>query len=433
MPALPFLIFMYLSECLIVYSYANSIYKTRNQFSILISICLYAVLMSVYAFVTSQEIFNILFTLICNILCIYTCFKSSFKSSLFHGTILSIIQFVSEVASIYLISHISETPNNSYTENTTIYMIDVLISKVLYFTISRFLAKLATKEDSAKSWGRWCSLAILPVSSLFLIFVIRIITNGLIFSLVESIICIISIILLLVANIVVYIIYERAEKNNQKLLELELTNQKNDIDMQYLSLIEKKNETMNIMAHDYKNHMIAISNMSDQVEIKNYIDSMMGEIAKYNQICKTKNRLLDVILNKYIDICREKSIEFETSILTDNLNFISNYDISALFNNLLDNAVEASSKSAVKFINLEITNSLNSYHKITIINSSDNQPNGKKGNLITTKNNKATHGFGTKSIRKIVKKYHGEMNWEYDNSNKQFRLIILFPNEQYNK
>ena len=203
--------------------------------------------------------------------------------------------------------------------------------------------------------------------------------------------------------------------------------------MQYLSLIEKKNETMNIMAHDYKNHMIAISNMSDQVEIKNYIDSMMGEIAKYNQICKTKNRLLDVILNKYIDICREKSIEFETNILTDNLNFISNYDISALFNNLLDNAVEASSKSAVKFINLEITNSLNSYHKITIINSSDNQPNGKKGNLITTKNNKATHGFGTKSIRKIVKKYHGEMNWEYDNSNKQFRLIILFPNEQYNK
>ena len=41
----------------------------------------------------------------------------------------------------------------------------------------------------------------------------------------------------------------------QKLLELELTNQKNDIDMQYLNLIEKKNETMNVMAHDYKNHL----------------------------------------------------------------------------------------------------------------------------------------------------------------------------------
>lgn len=427
MPALPFLIFMYFSECLIVYSYANFIYKTRNKFSILISLCLYAVLMLVYAYITSQETFNILFTLICNILCIYTCFKSSFKSSLFHGIILGIIQFVSEVAAIYLISHVTETPNNSYIENTTIYMIDVLISKVLYFTISRFLAKFAAKEDSAKSWGRWCSLAILPVSSLFLIFVIRIITNGLIFSLFESVICIISIVLLLVANIAVYIIYERAEKNSQKLIELELINQKNNIDMQYLKLLENKNETMNVMAHDYKNHIMTISNMSDSPEIKEYISNMIGEITKYNQIGKTQNKLLDVILSKYTDICRENSIEFETDIMSDNLKFISNYDISALFNNLLDNAVEAASKSSVKFIHLEITNSLNSYHKITVINSSDIEANVINEKLITTKKNKDAHGFGTKSIRKIVKKYKGEMNWVYNNEEKQFKLIILFP------
>lgn len=432
MPALPFLIFMYFSECLIVYSYANSIYKTRNKFSILISICLYAVLMLIYKYVTSQEIFNILFTLMCNILCIYACFKSSFKSSLFHGTILSIIQFVSEVAAIYLISHITETPNNSYMENTTIYMLDVMISKVLYFTISRFLAKLSAKEDSAKSWGRWCSLAILPVSSLFIIFVIRIITNGLTFSLSESIICIISIVLLLVANIVVYIIYEKAENNSQKLIELELVNQKNDIDMQYLTLLEKKNETMNVMAHDYKNHIMTISNMSDSPEIREYISNMLGEIIKYNQTGKTKNRLLDVILSKYTDICNDKKIKFETDIMTDNLKFINGYDISALFNNILDNAVEAASLSSDRYIHLEVTSSLNSYHKIIAANSCDNEPNSEKGKLITTKRNKDVHGFGIKSIRKIVNKYGGEFQWEYNNQSKQFKLIILLPDEQQN-
>ncbi len=430
MPALPFLVFMYFSECLIVYSYATSIYKTRNKFSILISICLYAVLMLVYKYITSVEAFNLVFTLLCNILCIYTCFKSSLKSSLFHGTILSIIQFVSEVAAIYLISHITETPNNSYMENTTIYMLDVMISKILYFTISRFLAKLSAKEDSAKSWGRWCSLAILPISSLFIIFVIRIITNGLTFSLSESVICIISIVLLLIANIVVYFIYERAEKNNQKLIELELINQKNDIDMQYLKLLEHKNETMNVMAHDYKNHVITISNMSDSPEIKEYISNMLGEITKYNQIGKTQNRLLDVILNKYTDICREKEIKFETDIMSDNLKFINNYDISALFNNLLDNAVEAAAESTGKFIQLEITNGLSSYHKITVINSCDIEPKSKEGKLITIKRNKDIHGFGTKSIRKIVKQYNGELHWEYDHAKKQFKLVILFSDEQ---
>lgn len=427
MPSLLFLIFMYFSECLIVYSYANSIYKTRSKFSILISICLYTVLMLVYKYVTSQEIFNIIFTLTCNILCIFICFKSSFKSSLFHGTILSITQFVSEVAAIYLISHITETPNNSYIKNTTIYMLDVLISKVLYFTISRFLVKLSAKEDSKKSWGRWFTLSILPISSLFIIFVIRILTNGLTFSLYNSIICIASIVLLLVANIVVYFIYERAEKNNQKLIELELVNQKNDIDMSYLTLLEKKNETMNVMAHDYKNHLITISDISDSSEVKEYINNMIGDITKHNQIAKTQNKLLDVILSKYSDICQEKTIEFNTNIMSENLKFINNYDISALFNNILDNAVEAAVESSKKYIHVEMANSLNSYHKLVVINSCDFEPHSKHGNLITTKKNKDVHGFGTKSIRKTVKKYHGEMNWEYDKKEKQFKLIILFP------
>ncbi len=37
---------------------------------------------------------------------------------------------------------------------------------------------------------------------------------------------------------------------------------------------------MNIMAHDYKNHLITISDMSNSNEIKEYINNMSGEISK---------------------------------------------------------------------------------------------------------------------------------------------------------
>lgn len=430
MPNFLFLIFMYFSECLIVYSYANFIYQKRNKFSILISVFLYFALMLLYKYVTSREIFNILFTLLTNVLCIFICFKCSFKSSLFHGITLGIIQFVSEVSAIYLISHITVSPNNSYMKNTTIYMIAVLISKVLYFTISRFLIKLSNKEDSSKSWGRWYALSILPISSIFIILAVRIITNDLTFSLSENVICITSMILLLIANIVVYIIYEKSEKNSQKLIDLELANQKNHIDMQYLKILENKSETMSIMAHDYKNHIITISNMSDSPEIKEYINNMIGEIAKYNKIGKTQNKLLDVILSKYIDICKEKQIRFEINVISNNLKFLNNFDLSTLFNNSLDNAVEAAVKSSNKFIHLEISSSLNSYHRITIINSCDIEPKSQNGKLITIKNNKDTHGIGMKSIQKIVKKYCGELQWEYNNINKQFKLVILLPHEK---
>ena len=430
MPSIFFLMFMYFSEWLIVYSYGKSIFEKRNKYAIYLTILLYAVLMLVYKYITNVEIFNLLFTLVCNVFCLYIGFKSTFKSSFFHGIILVITQFVSEVVSIYAISLVSSSANNSYTENSVIYMTDVIISKILYFAISRFLLKFSNKENSAASWGRWFSLSILPISSLFIILVIRILTNGLTFSLSNSIICILSIVLLLISNIIVYLIYEKAEKSNQKLIELELVNQKNDIDMQYLELLEKKNETMNIMAHDYKNNILTISNMSDSNEVKEYIDNMVGEIAKYNRIAKTQNRLLDVILSKYTDICNDKGIKFEADIMTDNLGFINSYDISSLFNNILDNAVEAASLSSNKYINLEITNSLNSYHRVIATNSCDNEPHNEKGKLITTKKNKDAHGFGTKSIRKIVNKYDGELQWEYNNELRQFKLIIIFPNEK---
>lgn len=420
---------MYFSEWLIVYSYAKSIYEKRNKYSVVVTICFYILLMLIYKYITTYEAFNVLFTLICNIICVYFGFKSTFKSSFFHGITLGITQFVSEVVAIYAISLVFNSANDSYTENSIIYMTDVILSKILYFAISRFLLKFSNKENSVASWGRWFSLSILPISSLFIILVIRLLTNGLTFSLSNSIICILSIILLLISNIIVYLIYEKAEKSNQKLIELELVNQKNDIDMQYLELLEKKNETMNIMAHDYKNNILTISNMSDSNEVKEYINDMVGEIAKYNHIAKTQNRLLDVILSKYTDICNDKGIKFETDIMTDNLGFINSYDISSLFNNILDNAVEAASLSSGKYINLEITNSLNSYHRVIATNSCDTEPHNEKGKLITTKKNKEAHGFGTKSIRKIVNKYDGELQWEYNNELRQFKLIIIFPND----
>ena len=44
---------------------------------------------------------------------------------------------------------------------------------------------------------------------------------------------------------------------------------------------------------------------------------------------------------------------------------------------------------------------------IEIINSIEELPLQKSGELISTKKNKKIHGYGIKSIKKIVKKYNG--------------------------
>lgn len=432
MPALPFLMFTYFIEALIVFSYANSIYKGKRKGIISFGIILltYSILLIVYRFIYNNEIFNLLTIIVANTLIIYFLYKSSFKSAIFHGCALAICQFLSEFFTAYITAMIldvtTEESVNAHFELGTV------ASMIIYFLLTRILSKFSVKENDSRSWGKWFSLSLLPIGSFLVLIAFRLITKNISLNPSENIFLIISASFLLFTNIIIYMIYEHSEKNSQKLIELELVNQKNDIDMQYLKLLENKNETMNVMAHDYKNHVMTISNMSNSPEIKEYINNMLGEITKYNQIGKTKNRLLDVILSKYTDICKDKGIKFETDIMTDNLSFINSYDISSLFNNILDNAVEAASLSSGKYIRLEVTNSLNSYHKIIAANSCDNEPHSEKGKLITTKKNKDVHGFGTKSIRKTVNKYGGEFQWEYNNQSKQFKLIILLPDEQQN-
>ena len=62
-----------------------------------------------------------------------------------------------------------------------------------------------------------------------------------------------------------------------------------------------------------------------------------------------------------------------------------------------------------------------------IINSCDSEPKTKNGKLITSKSDKSTHGLGTKSISKIVNKYDGELQWDYNGNEHTFKLTIIIP------
>lgn len=422
-----FLATIYFIEIIIVFLFAKSIYepKFNHLISFLGTLIAYSLLFIVNV-VFKLEVLNILFMLLINILVLKLLYKSSLKSSLFHGLALMISVFISEFTVVYFSSLIIK---ESYMSSDNLHL-QSLISMLLFFLITRVLARLSIKESNGAAWGTWVGLAVLPFSSAVVLFAFRFATKSIALQTVESICILIASIVLFLANVIAYVIYERAELNTQKLMELELANQKNEIDMQYLNLIEKKNQSMQVMAHDYKNHFITIASMTDSVGVKEYINGLLGETSRLDNMGKTQNRLLDVILSKYTAVCEEKDIAFEIDVVTDNLAIMNNNDISSLFNNLLDNAVESAGKSKDKKVLVQITNVMNSYRKIAVINSCDTPPNTKNGELVTSKENKDAHGFGTKSIKKIVNKYDGELDWEFDENAKVFKFTILIPINQ---
>ena len=110
----------------------------------------------------------------------------------------------------------------------------------------------------------------------------------------------------------------------------------------------------------------------------------------------------------------------------DRGHFVKENDLTALFCNLLDNAVESASKQDNSFIELSVIYKPQpNLTVITMKNSCRKNPfNNLDRKLISTKSNSAGHGFGIKSMKRIVKKYNGDMEIYYDEEEKVFHTII---------
>ncbi len=425
MVSAPTLIFTFFTEWLIVYTYLRVIYEKRNRFSWAISMLLFTVLMLVYRFLVNVEILNIIFTLICYFLCVLICFKSNVKSAIFQSVALGITCYLTEIIALLLISAVTSIPQNSSETSEVVFVSNVAICRVLYFFVCRFFIKFSEKKKNTANLGKWASLAILPLSSLFVFSILRMLTKDLILTQRENIVYLISLILLLIANIAVYIIYERSEKSSQKLTELELVNQKNDINMQYLQLLEAKNNNMSIMAHDYKKHLSAIKNLNTNPEIEKYITQIIGSLMNYGKFCHSGNQTLDVIIDKYLTECRLNNVLFTFDIKNNNLSQIEPYDLVSILDNLLDNAVEAAKKSEEREVWIE-TDFRNNISVIIVSNSCEVNPLLSDTDLSsTTKRNKSLHGFGLKSVKTAVKKYSGDVEFEYIPETKQFIVTVM--------
>ncbi|MBQ5996148.1 MAG: GHKL domain-containing protein [Clostridia bacterium] len=349
------------------------------------------------------------------------CFEISIKAAMFHTTILTMVMSLTEFITEIILDAFFGIPLYSYRDSISALIIIAILTKLLYMIIAKILAWAFSYKYNRR----------LDKSS-YLLFAFPIIITTLVtlvwyffgffkvdekMKMIFAVICTASVFLsavLLMYNR--YIDYQRAELD-----ELKQERIKGEMNMQYLTLLEEKNQQMQIMAHDYKNHLFALGQMSDNAEVKSYIEKISGEIQKAGKGCDSGNHTLDILLNKYITESERKGISFEYDVKLANLGFVEDYDLVTIVGNLLDNALEAAEQSAEKKITLN-TAKVNTYDSLTVTNSCDTPPDK---NLKTTKKNKQMHGLGIKSIQKAVKKYEGELEWEYDESEKTFSITII--------
>lgn len=114
---------------------------------------------------------------------------------------------------------------------------------------------------------------------------------------------------------------------------------------------------------------------------------------------------------------QENNINFTISIKNANIDFIKEHDITALLDNLLENAVESALMTNEKFIDFSISTRNSNFVIIKISNSCNKNLNTLM-ELVSSKSTSGMHGIGTRSIKRVVEKYNGNLEMKFDNDTK---------------
>ena len=326
---------------------------------------------------------------------------------------------------LYAVLLTSPFLDKNYLENRT--QINELmmstISKLLMFIVCRVIKQIAEKE-SQKTRSAW--LFIVPVLSMILIFQIYGLSSAYMGVEKYNFVLFVSFVVLMVINVVVFKVHEDNIRSANENAKLKLSEQKQMLDYENYKLLQKNYENSRILIHDIKHHLNIINSMAENEDLKKYLKSL--QLQEYlNDLQKlTGNKIIDVIIHQKSEICRNKGINFTFSPNNIKFEFVDETDICCILSNLLDNAVESAEKSSERKLNVEFfSHADRNMLFIEIENSCDNEPNMKNGHLLTAKKDKSKHGIGLYSVEKTVKKYNGELYFNYSEDTKKFRISVM--------
>lgn len=238
-----------------------------------------------------------------------------------------------------------------------------------------------------------------------------------------------KIILILIGFILIniyltYIISQVSEAYHFK-YKLSLAEALRELQLENFKEIEQRYRESRAIIHDIKKHMMVIDELRENSNDKavKYSQHIYSQMDKLFGGFHCSNQILSIVLSQKISKAKSEGINVSVEADDVEIGFMDDLDITAIFANLWDNAIEACRKVKTnKYIKMEISK----YNNFVIINFENSFDgiyllNGKK--LISTK--KRHEGIGLSSIKTSVEKYDGTFETEMEN--KIFKAEITIP------
>lgn len=229
----------------------------------------------------------------------------------------------------------------------------------------------------------------------------------------------------------VYIIYilnkvSSSRESEQKIL---LMQQQELLHLQmYEELRKKYNETCEV-AHDINRHISSLKGLietNQNKQAEKYLSDLSEETVRLKPTIRNQNSMLEIILNTVLTRCEKENIDLKLNVEDFPMTFISDMDMTTIFSNLFDNAIDACleiSKSQRKiYAVLRVQMGLIVFR----ITNSCRETEPEK--LHYRHSTKANHsGIGLSNVKKAVEKYDGILNVNQEEN--QFCVSITFTDK----
>lgn len=212
--------------------------------------------------------------------------------------------------------------------------------------------------------------------------------------------------------------------------------------------LEKKNYNLQLFRNKEKQEMYeSVKKYNHDVKNLVYSASILLNDKKYDKLKEllsitekevhdnsnririySNNDLIDSILYELSLRCKHKEIDFVSSCMIPETLTISDVDLSRIFNNLIDNAMEAISniQQGERRILIKSYEEAGLFTLLVQNTYNANKILMSKKKLYTTKKNKEFHGLGITNIKELVTKNAGDTNIIINEHNGTFSFYVIF-------
>lgn len=223
------------------------------------------------------------------------------------------------------------------------------------------------------------------------------------------------------------VVYQKLKKNQREekvnmLLAEQIENTK-----QHIGEVEKLYGDIRALKHDMGNHICVLESLfmkNEKAEFEKYLSKLKANWSESVAEIKTGNPITDVILIQKQKEAEENGIDFKCEFYYPENSSINAFDVSVILNNALSNAFEGVKDSENPYVVLSAYRKKNAY-MIEVENCINKRVeiDDETGLPETTKQDKDGHGFGLFNIRKVARKYYGDIDISQDENS--FKLTVM--------